>query len=308
MRLGVALAEGTTLPGYPHDDAAILAALDAWAVRVGRSIGGPPLYPRLFPIWCDLSRADNRFAPTGPHPPSAGLLGGLLVRGVQPAVYLLTSGWAALGLPTRPNAAYLRGDYDAELRRWAAVADRRLTEPLLVRLDWEMNGSWAPWSRDTSPGEFTAMWQHIVTVMRGETDKLRFWWCPTARGHKRLWELDQWWPGPRYVDVVGFDSYDWGVGHPPIGERWGPTFAYLDSIRSGLPVMVGETGIARVRGNAKVRADWWRGLRDIAQGPAWGALAGVVAFDLDMRPHEPSDWRLSAGMDRVTARMLRRGT
>jgi hypothetical protein len=147
------------------------------------------------------------------------------------------------------------------------------------------------------------MWRHVVSVMLGETDRLRFWWCPTARGTDRLDELDDWWPGRDYVDVAGFDAYDAGDGRPLPAVRWWPTYVWLQSW--DLPVMVGETGIARVPGNAQLRADWWRGLRDIAADPAWSALEAVVAFDMDMRPHEPVDWRHSAGMDRVTARMLR---
>jgi hypothetical protein len=117
LRLGVALPQATTLPGYPHDDQAILAALDAWAERIGHSIWTRPLYPRLFPIWCNLGRPlAGETAPIGTRPPSTRLLDALTQRGVQSIVYLETSGWLSPGVPNRPNASYLAGDHDADLR------------------------------------------------------------------------------------------------------------------------------------------------------------------------------------------------
>lgn len=304
MKIGVALPEGTTLPGVAHGDTAIILALDTWAERIGDSIGfSGPLYPAIFPIWCDLGRMVDEPAPVGSLPPSAWLLDALRQRGVRPAVYLQTSGWLREGVPNRPNSQYVAGLHDAELAQWARMAARRLervgaTEPLLVRPDWEMNGHWAPWSvPHTTPAEYVAMWRRIHAVMRAETDRLAFWWCPTARGWDRV-ELDAWWPGGLWVDVVGFDSYDSGDGKPSLAARWAPTYSRMAS--RGLPIIVGETGIARRPGNAKVRADWWRGLADIA-------LDGVVAMDMDLTPWEGEgrDWRLNAGQRRTTARLLR---
>ena len=47
--------------------------------------------------------------------------------------------------------------------------------PLVIRLDHEMNGNWYPWSEDqayNSPGEYVAMWRHVVDRFRQ--------WVPTS--------------------------------------------------------------------------------------------------------------------------------
>ena len=51
----------------------------------------------------------------------------------------------------------------------------------MLRLGWEFNGPWYPWSLSStnsadSPREFIAYWQHIVTLMRAIAPGLQFDW------------------------------------------------------------------------------------------------------------------------------------
>lgn len=88
--------------------------------------------------------------------------------------------------------------------------------PVLLRLNWEMNGYWYNWSAFTQDGtpiagrsqaDYIAAWRHIVTLIRSRANRVGFVWCP------HLWVLpnsaapDTWYPGDGYVDWVATNAY-----------------------------------------------------------------------------------------------------
>jgi Glycosyl hydrolase family 26 len=78
----------------------------------------------------------------------------------------------------------------------------------IVRLGWEFNGSWFPWSAGGCPSAFVGAFQHIVTSMRSAAgESFKFEWNPDV-GDFGVGDLSQYYPGDSYVDLVGMDVYD----------------------------------------------------------------------------------------------------
>lgn len=76
-----------------------------------------------------------------------------------------------------------------------------------LRLGWEFNGSWYPWSAASSPTTFAAYYRRIVTVMRSVPGaSFRYVWNPTIGAEQ--FPAEQAWPGDSYVDAIGLDLYD----------------------------------------------------------------------------------------------------
>jgi hypothetical protein len=80
-----------------------------------------------------------------------------------------------------------------------------------LRLGWEFDGTWAPWSvaNDTDAANFAAYWRNIVTVMRSVPGaNFKFVW--SLEGFENLsWDINDAYPGNAYVDYVSMDVYDW---------------------------------------------------------------------------------------------------
>ncbi len=85
----------------------------------------------------------------------------------------------------------------------------------LIRLGWEFNGGWFPWRANHQATAFVEYWRQIVNTMRSVPGAhFRFEWNPT-RGDLGVGPLSQYYPGNRYVDVIGLDVYDIEWGHYP---------------------------------------------------------------------------------------------
>lgn len=89
----------------------------------------------------------------------------------------------------------------------------------VVRLGWEMNGTWSPGFDWASVGaynftatQYKAVFQHFVTVMRGVagTSGLKFDWCPDLCSG--CTDAESLYPGDAYVDIIGLDGYETDYG------------------------------------------------------------------------------------------------
>ena len=140
------------------------------------------------------------------------------------------------------------GAYDATFTSIAEtmVADGFSTA--IVRIGWEFNGNWQPWSSYKDPADFITYYRRIVTLMKAVPGaRFQFEWCPNA-GTGYL-APDQSYPGDGYVDIVGMDVYDahWSAGDAapaarwnyfvtePYGLQWQVTFAAAHMKRLSLP-------------------------------------------------------------------------
>lgn len=144
-------------------------------------------------------------------------------------------------------AAGARGQFDRHFRTLA----RRLVglglRDTTVVLGWEMNGTTYTHRCAPNPAAWKAYWQRIVTVMRATPgQKFRFDFAP-ARGQDAIgWT--KCYPGDRFVDIIGMDSYDQPPGkgiaehvRQPYGLQHQVDFA----ASHGKPVSYPEWGLFR---------------------------------------------------------------
>lgn len=107
-----------------------------------------------------------------------------------------------------------------QFRRWLGLArdyirslkdDNGRQIPVVFRPWHEMNGGWFWWgSKSATPAEYIALyqmtWRELHSI-RG----LRWGWSPN-RDDTRTDHYSAYYPGDRYVDIVGADVYDFGEG------------------------------------------------------------------------------------------------
>jgi hypothetical protein len=115
------------------------------------------------------------------------------------------------------------GAYDRDFRSLAGHLVRAGDSDAILRLGWEFNGSWFPWSLsaqgDDSPGEFVAYWRRVVTLMRSVRGAaFRFVW--NVNNGPEPVDATRAYPGSAYVDYVGVDAYDNGYHVSAAAARW----------------------------------------------------------------------------------------
>jgi hypothetical protein len=107
------------------------------------------------------------------------------------------------------------GYYDGYFRQLAKNIAARTGAPqrIIIRLGWELNGTWYPWSAVGRASLYRAAYRHVVHVMRSQCNVLRFEWNLNW-GTNPKFDWTTAYPGDDVVDVVGMDVYDqynsWG--------------------------------------------------------------------------------------------------
>ncbi|HKD88391.1 MAG TPA: glycosyl hydrolase [Streptosporangiaceae bacterium] len=170
-----------------------------------------------------------------------------------------------------PMKAVADGKYDAYLRSYASQV-RAFHYPVVVGFAPEMNGDWDSWGwRHTRPAVWVAAWRHVVTVFRqaGATNVTWIW--TLNAGSNGTGPIQQWWPGARYVTWVGIDGY-YFYSASTFTSTFTPTLNDVRALAPGKPVLLSETGIGQVAGQARKIPDLFAGMR------AAGVL-GLVWFD-----------------------------
>lgn len=132
-------------------------------------------------------------------------------------------------------AAGARGDYNQHWKNFAEVLVSKGCGSDIIRLGWEFNGGFYPWSIwpdqkhgiDGGPNanaDYAAYWRQIVNTMRSvKGQQFKFDWC-VLRG-KVTTEVTQAYiegayPGDQYVDIIGSDAYDNGQVNKTPESRW----------------------------------------------------------------------------------------
>jgi len=250
-----------------NDPATILAQLDAWAADAGR-------YPSVFPIWSRLHVAFHD-APDGAWFPSAGLLGGLAMRSVEPMIYM-TSG-------SRTYEDILAGTYDGHLESWGIAAARHGRD-LIVRWDQEPNGDWPARWAGSPPDAYRRVFARVEDRIRhqGGATNVRLFYCPVLKRREDLSEFERYYPGDS-AQVVGFDAYVRNADPGPLENRWSRARDKLHSLTDA-PIVVGEFGMRR---GLSGRLDWLEGLKRI------DGIDTAVYFDMDL-PTPGHTWSLDA--------------
>ena len=89
----------------------------------------------------------------------------------------------------------------------------------IIRLGWEFNGPWFPWSAAQCPPCFVTYWRRVVTTMRSVPgSRFRFTWNPTIGDY--AFPPTAAYPGDAFVDLLGMDVYDNVAGIADPSQRW----------------------------------------------------------------------------------------
>jgi len=178
--------------------------------------------------------------------------------------------WRAGDGPWQPNFSLARiagGAFDGYIASWARGL-RKVRGRVYLRPMHEMNGNWYPWGgtvNNNSPALFKAAWRRMVTIFRRERARnVRFVWSPVTEDWPRTREnrFERYYPGRRYVHVLGVDGYNWGAGRPEFGgwRTFRKTFSrpYKRLKRLGpQPIWIPEVGSSAIGGD---KARWIRGM------------------------------------------------
>jgi beta-mannanase len=88
-----------------------------------------------------------------------------------------------------------------EFGRWLTGQGRADT---IIRLAWEPNGSWFPWSALDEPGSWVGCFRQVVGAIRQTDPQVRIDW--TINSHTDgAFDV---YPGDAYVDIIGIDTFD----------------------------------------------------------------------------------------------------
>ncbi len=113
------------------------------------------------------------------------------------------------------------GLYNVHFRRLAERLVATGQRSVVIRLGWEFNGFWYPWTAMNDPNSFILYWRQIVNTMRATPGaNFTFDWC-TVFGPASI-DADRAYPGDAYVDVIGTSAFDqdWYPGWEDPITRW----------------------------------------------------------------------------------------
>ncbi len=147
------------------------------------------------------------------------------------------------------------GAYDSYFASLATELVQAGDGSAMLRLGWEFNGPWYPWSLSStnsgdSPKEFITYWQRIVTLMRAIAPGLQFDW--NVYNGAGAVDATEAYPGNAYVDDIGVDVYDAGHGVSTPSVRWkqivtksyGLNFWDNFASQNGKPLTIPEWGLS----------------------------------------------------------------
>jgi hypothetical protein len=153
----------------------------------------------------------------------------------QPSWFL--SQWAGTGaqvvlsVPMLPSsgatlAQGATGAYDSYFKTLALALVTGGDSNAILRLGWEMNGNWFPWSIENgNAANYAAYWRQIVTTMRAVSPGFRFDFTVNAGSSDvsgQLLNPEAAYPGNEYVNYIGIDVYDhsWVSNAGNTEARW----------------------------------------------------------------------------------------
>jgi glycosyl hydrolase family 26 len=178
--------------------------------------------------------------------------------------------WRGLIAQFRPqlgyrNADIVNGSQDRYIHRFARSL-ASFDGIVYLRYAHEMNGVWYPWSHDWN--NYRRAWRHVVTLFRrAGAGNVRFVWSVNPSLYVPLggWAhgLRRYWPGNRYVDVVGSTMIDFGGRKNYSVRRFAPRLRALHRIYRK-PLMITEANTQYAH-----RVQWLRNLRRMLRDMPW---------------------------------------
>ena len=207
---------------------------------------------------------------------------------------MIDGGRDGFNQPSYSTSRIAAGRFDGKVRTLAReLKATRL--PIILRPLPEPNSQWWAWSgtvNGNTPQSYIAAWKRVRKVVKANAGaKVKLLWAPYVRSVPDTDDnaIDQYFPGPTQVDLVGVSGYNFGV----TGElEWlDPIDLFQDpyieiQALSTKPFWIAETG-STARGGSKGK--WLRDLSRLQK--SMPRLRGVVLYDV----REPAgDFRISA--------------
>jgi beta-mannanase len=225
-------------------------------------------------------------------------------HGSVPLVY-----WSPWDRPYEQNrgpdkyslTSIIAGEHDAYIDAWADNA-RNLGGPLFVSFGNEANGSWFPWSgqfygggavvpdsnppRFEGPETFKSAWRHVVDRFRarGATNVQWVLHLMDYSSPNDIWNLAaQYYPGPEYVDWLGFSLYGAQFpsdeGYPDFFSCFDWPYTELTQLDPDKPIMLVEWGVGEFPALGD-KADWLRGAwRTMQNSAKYPRLKAAIFWD-----------------------------
>ena len=206
----------------------------------------------------------------------------------------------------------LNGAYDYYLMEFAkqSAAWKR---PFLIRFAHEMNIERYHWGTKKegygpeSPRIYSRMFRYVVTIFQKAGAQNVLWvFCPNSESVPNAsydpsasWNrIEDYYPGDKYVDVLGIDGYNWGTTQTRTKNGWDsqwkefaaifrPAWEKLRQLASNKPIFVFETASVNQGGDKGL---WIKNAFKTAR--AWN-LNGLVWFQVK----KEYDWRINSGKD-----------
>jgi hypothetical protein len=217
-----------------------------------------------------------------------------------------------------PLDAVAAGQHDTTFQAIATTLRSNGFYDAIVRLGWDMNGDWVPWSvkAETKATYFQA-YRRVVAVFRSVSPSFRICWSPAR--HVQLIAPDEVYPGSDVVDFIGasimpasapagldypefFDKTVIGHGKVAIDGRLPYSLAWLAEFgqENGKPIVIAEYGAGELTGNGdqtssvavfvRLMADWIK-RHDVAlhcwRDPADATLSPNPSVPAAAPPPEP---------------------
>ena len=119
---------------------------------------------------------------------------------------------ASIGLPMLTNESRGRftdcaaGKFDSHYRGAATRLVAAGAGDAIIRVGWEANASWSPWSIGNQSAAYKACFARISGIFRGVSSGFKIEWPMIKKG--RVLPVTQAYPGDGVVDYVGISYYD----------------------------------------------------------------------------------------------------
>ena len=131
---------------------------------------------------------------------------------------------------------------DSNVASQVAASMKKFTDQgveVYLRFGHEMNWYSTPEGKDYhgTASEFVTAWKNIAAAV-ADNDKVSMFWSPNNAGGDSS-SLNQWWPGPETVDVVGIDIYP--TSHVSFAGAY-KDFHDNFAAKYDKPFVIGETG------------------------------------------------------------------
>lgn len=200
-----------------------------------------------------------------------------------------------------PNINYeiLEGKYDDFLNEYASYI-KSYGEPVLFRLNNEMNGDWCGYNglyngKDTEI--YKALWKYIYNIFqKNKVDNAIWIWNPNNRDFPNFkWNnYINYYPGEEYVDVIGLTAYNTGNYYE--GEKWEDFKSLYDPLYKeymeifDYPFIITEFGSNSIGGD---KVQWIHDMFEKIE--SYENIKGAIWFngtDLDHRGNPARIYRL----------------